>query len=149
MRRSIQNFHRHGGTIYAECGGLMYAGRELVDASGNIFPMLDLLPARTIMQPRLARLGYAVWRATRTTPLGPAGTGARGHQFHYSRLEPLGPLTYSAELEHGEERIPDGLTAGNLLAGYAHLHFASNPAIPASLVNQSRPAGVPVPPWAK
>jgi cobyrinic acid a,c-diamide synthase len=137
MRRSIQHFHRQGGTIYAECGGLMYAGRELVDGSGTIFPMLDLLPARTVMQPRLARLGYVVWRATRTTSLGPAGTEARGHQFHYSRLEPLGPLAYSSELEHDEERIPDGLTVSNLLAGYAHLHFASNPAIPAFLVSQS------------
>jgi hypothetical protein len=26
------------------------------------------------------------------------------------------------------------------LAGYAHLHFASNPAIPAFLINQSGPA---------
>jgi cobyrinic acid a,c-diamide synthase len=140
MRRSIQHFHRQGGTIYAECGGLMYAGRELVDGSGTVFPMLDLLPARTLMQPRLDRLGYVVWRATGPTPLGPAGTEAHGHQFHYSRLEPLGPLSYGAELEHGEERIQDGLMTGNLLAGYAHLHFASNPAIPAFLVNQSHRA---------
>ena len=50
--------------------------------------------------------------------------------------EPLGPVTYSAELEHGGERLPDGLISGNLLAGYAHLHFASNPAIPVSLLSQ-------------
>jgi cobyrinic acid a,c-diamide synthase len=137
MRRSIQCFHQQGGTIYAECGGLMYAGRELVDVSGNAFPMLDLLPARTVMQSRLAQLGYVVWRGNQSSPLGAAGTEARGHQFHYSRLEPLGPLTYSAELEHDGERFPDGLISGNLLAGYAHLHFASNRAIPAFLVNQS------------
>jgi cobyrinic acid a,c-diamide synthase len=140
MRRSIQRFHRQGGTIYAECGGLMYVCRELVDVSGNVFPMLDLLPARTVMQPRLAQLGYVFWRSNQSTPLGRAGTEARGHQFHYSRLEALDPLTYSAELEHGEERLPDGLISGNLLAGYAHLHFASNPAIPGSLINQSRVA---------
>ena len=138
MRQSIQHFHQQGGTIYAECGGLMYAGRQLADIGGNAFPMLDLLPIRTVMQPRLAQLGYVVWRANRLTPLGPTGSEARGHQFHYSRLEPLGPLTYSAELEHGEERFPDGLISANLLAGYAHLHFASNPALAASLVNQSR-----------
>jgi cobyrinic acid a,c-diamide synthase len=137
MRRSIQRFHQQGGTIYAECGGLMYVCHELVDVSGNAFPMLDLLPARTIMQARLAQLGYVNWRANRPSPLGPAGTEARGHQFHYSRLEPLAPVTYSAELDHDGERLPDGLISGNLLAGYAHLHFASNPAIPASLVNQS------------
>jgi cobyrinic acid a,c-diamide synthase len=138
MRRGIQRFHQQGGTIYAECGGLMYAGRELVDVSGNAFPMLDLLPARTVMQSRLAQLGYVTWRGRRDTPLGPQGTEARGHQFHYSRLEPMGPLTYGAELEHAEERFLDGLVSGNLLAGYAHLHFASNAAMAASLVNRSR-----------
>ena len=140
MRRSIRRFHEQGGTIYAECGGLMYTCRELMEVSGNAFPMLDLLPARTVMQPRLAQLGYVIWRGNRSTPLGPVGTEARGHQFHYSRLESLGPLTYSAELEHGDDRYPDGLISGNLLAGYAHLHFASNPAIPAFLINQSGPA---------
>ena len=77
--------------IYAECGGLMYCCRELVDVSGQTFPMLDLLPARTVMQSRLAALGYVTLRTTQPTPLGPAGTTARGHEFHYSRLEPLGP----------------------------------------------------------
>jgi cobyrinic acid a,c-diamide synthase len=137
MRRSIQRFHQQGGTIYAECGGLMYICRELVDVSGNAFPMLDLLPARTVMQSRLAQLGYVNWRSSRATPLGPAATEARGHQFHYSRLEASGPTTYGVELEHDGERLPDGLISGNLLAGYAHLHFASNPAIAASLINQS------------
>jgi cobyrinic acid a,c-diamide synthase len=135
MRRSIQQFHRQGGTIYAECGGLMYACRELVDVSANVFPMLDLIPARTVMQSRLAKLGYVTLRTSRRTPLGPSGTEARGHEFHYSRLEPLGSLTYAADLEHGNERSADGLVSGNLLAGYAHLHFGSNPRIADALVN--------------
>jgi cobyrinic acid a,c-diamide synthase len=136
MRASIRHFHRDGGTLYAECGGLMYAGRELVDATGSRFPMLDLLPARTVMQPRLAALGYVTFRTTQPTAVGPSGTTARGHEFHYSRLEPLGELTYAAELdrERGEPARPDGLVAGNLLAGYAHLHFGSNPAIAEALV---------------
>jgi len=135
MRRSIRRFHQQGGTIYAECGGLMYVCRELVDASGTVYPMLDLLPARAVMQPRLAALGYVTLRTTRPTPLGPAGTAARGHEFHYSRLEGLRPLTFAAELEHGRgETRPDGLMAGNLLAGYAHLHFGSNPALATALL---------------
>ncbi len=135
MRRGIQQFHREGGTIYAECGGLMYACRELVDVSGNVFPMLDLLPARTVMQSRLAKLGYVTLRTSRSTPLGPSGTEARGHEFHYSRLEALGSLTYAADLEHANERSADGLLSGNLLAGYSHLHFGSNPRIATALVN--------------
>jgi cobyrinic acid a,c-diamide synthase len=135
MIADLRAFHQRGGTVYAECGGLMYCARELVDSSRQTFPMLDLLPARTIMQPRRAALGYVTWRATGDTHLGPAGSEVRGHEFHYSRLEPLGLLHPSAVLEReGEEPRPDGFVQGNLLAGYAHLHFASNPAAVATLV---------------
>ncbi len=128
MKESLRSYHRREGAIYAECGGLMYCGRELVDVEGRTFPMLDLLPVRTRMQRRLAALGYVTWRAKTATLLGPAGTEVRGHEFHYSRLEPLGPLEPVAMLyREGEEPRPDGFTAGRLLAGYAHLHFASNP----------------------
>jgi cobyrinic acid a,c-diamide synthase len=126
LRADLRAFHGRGGRIFAECGGLMYCCRELVDAEGRTYPMLDLLPARTVMQKRLAALGYMTWRATRPTLLGPAGTEVRGHVFHYSRLEPLGPLEPLAQLcREGEEARPDGFAHGGLLAGYAHLHFAS------------------------
>lgn len=135
MRRSIRRFHEQGGTIYAECGGLMYAGRELLLQDGTPFPMLDLLPVRTRMQARLAALGYVHWRTTADTPLGPAGTTARGHEFHYSSREALAPLRHGVELRdtRGQTR-PDGLISGNLLAGYAHLHFGSQPRLATELV---------------
>lgn len=131
LRNAIQDYHRSGGIIYAECGGLMYTCRELVDAQGHRFPMLDLLPARTVMQPRRAALGYVTLRTVRESPLGPAGTTARGHEFHYSRLEPLGTLDHAAELEPG--RL-DGLISCGLYAGYAHLHFGSNPSVATALL---------------
>jgi cobyrinic acid a,c-diamide synthase len=130
LRWSIRSFHAQGGAIYAECGGLMYLGRELVTISGKVFPMVDVLPVRAIMQARLAALGYVLVRMTRPTPLGPAGITARGHEFHYSRSEILGPVTYGTELDRGQSTPrPDGFLSGNLLAGYAHLHFGSNPLI--------------------
>ena len=135
LAESVRAYHRQGGKIYAECGGLMYCGRELIDADGRAFPMLGLLPVRTRMQKRFAALGYVTWRAAETTLLGPPGTEVRGHEFHYSRLEPLGPLQPAARLRRdGEAEKPDGFTEGGLLAGYAHLHFASNPGAAAVLV---------------
>jgi len=137
LRADIRRYHQEGGTIYAECGGLMYCARESIDAAGQAWPMLDLLPARTVMQQRRAALGYVTLRTTRPSVLGPAGTTARGHEFHYSRLEPLGPLTYAGELhdERGSPR-PDGIVAGNLWAGYAHLHFGSQPALATALLHR-------------
>ncbi|MFN4258559.1 MAG: cobyrinate a,c-diamide synthase [Gemmataceae bacterium] len=133
MLTSLRRYHQDGGAIYAECGGLMYCCRELVTVNGATFPMLDLLPARCVMQPRLAALGYVLWRGEETL-LGPAGTELRGHEYHYSRLEELAPLTAKAHLHRdGQEPKFDGFSMGNLLAGYAHLHFASCPQVVASL----------------
>jgi cobyrinic acid a,c-diamide synthase len=142
LAENLRAYHRAGGRIYAECGGLMYCGRELIDVDGRAFPMLSLLRARTVMQKRLAALGYVTWHAEDATLLGPAGTEVRGHEFHYSRLEALGSLRPAARLQReGEAGKPDGFTAGGLLAGYAHLHFASNPeAVPALLGNRDRPS---------
>lgn len=136
MLSSLRRYHQKGGAIYAECGGLMYCCRGLVDAEGRAFPMLDLLPARTVMQERRAALGYVTWRATEDTLLGPPGTKVRGHEFHYSRLEPLARLEPRAMLQRdGEEPKPDGFVRGRLLAGYAHLHFASNPDVVPALLS--------------
>jgi cobyrinic acid a,c-diamide synthase len=135
MCESLRRHHREGGAIYAECGGLLYCCQELVDGDGRAWPMLDLLPARARMQPRLAALGYVTWRACGDTLLGPVGTELRGHVYHYSRLEPLGELRPLALLERpGQEPRPDGFVAGRLLAGYAHLHLASNPAAVGALL---------------
>ena len=139
MRDSLRRFHQQGGAIYAECGGLMYCCRELVNAEGRCLPMLDLLPARTVMQRRLAALGYVTWRADGDTLFGPAGTEVRGHVFHYSHLEPLAPLQSAAHLHRdGEQPNPDGFVHQRLLAGYAHLHFGSNPQAAAALLKQCR-----------
>ena len=105
--------------------------------------MLDLLPARAVMQPRLAALGYVTWRACGDTLLGPAGTELRGHEYHYSRLEPLGELPAHAWLyREGQEARPDGFGRGRLLAGYAHLHLGSNPGVVGALLGLSRSVAV-------
>jgi cobyrinic acid a,c-diamide synthase len=134
MLDSIRRFHAANGIIYAECGGLMYCCRELIDQKNVTHATLDLLPARTIMQERRAALGYVTWRATADGLFGPKGTEVRGHEFHYSRLEPLGPLTPAAELCRPGEAKPDGYVNRGLLAGYAHLHFGSQPKVATSML---------------
>ena len=108
MRRSIGLYHRDGGRIYAECGGMMACGRSLRDAQGREFPMWDLIPARTILRSRYAALGYVTARSTRDGLLGPEGTEVRGHEFHYSTLEPLAPLDYGTELIQAGSRAETG-----------------------------------------
>ena len=51
--------------------------------------MAGLLPAAASMTDRLT-LGYRAAVTTTDSPLGPAGTVLRGHEFHYSTVEPSG-----------------------------------------------------------
>lgn len=128
MRAAIRRFHADGGTIYAECGGLMACCTELRDCSGRSFPMWDLIPARVEMQSRFAALGYVTAETTRRSPFGPIGTEIRGHEFHYSTLTPTSSLSFATQLTRPDRPAkPDAIQIGGLLAGYAHLHFGSNP----------------------
>ncbi len=137
-RASIRAFHAEGGAILAECGGLMACCRELVDGSGRTFPMWDLVPARVTMQRRFAALGYVTVVGRGATLLGEDGTTVRGHEFHYSTLEPLGPIDHATELRRdGGEPKADGIRVGGLLAGYSHLHFGSNPGVARDLLAAS------------
>ena len=98
--------------------------------------MWGLIPARVTMQPRFAALGYVTGRHRRRDPaLGPPGTLVRGHEFHYSTLEPLAPLPHATRLLRPDRSPrPDGIQIGGLLAGYAHIHFGSNPEVARNLL---------------
>jgi cobyrinic acid a,c-diamide synthase len=135
MRCALRRFHAEGGAILAECGGLMACAEVLRDADGHEQAMWGLIPARVVMHDRFAALGYVTVSTDRPTRLGPVGTLIRGHEFHYSTLEPLAPLTHTTTLLRSDRPgKPDGIQVGGLLAGYAHMHFGSNPAVARSLL---------------
>ncbi len=126
-----------GLPIYAECGGLMYLGREIRDLEGTSHAMAGILPLRFRMRPRLAALGYREVTLTADTLLGPAGATLRGHEFHYSDIvAEEGPLdrVYRLSPRRGGEALREGFSRGKVLASYVHLHFGSRPEAAAALV---------------
>ncbi|MDR3635239.1 MAG: cobyrinate a,c-diamide synthase [Isosphaeraceae bacterium] len=135
FRAAVRSYHDQGGAIFAECGGLMACAEALTDHSGACHSLWGLIPAHVRMQQRFKALGYVTVRTEQPTYLGPPGTILRGHEFHYSSLEPRSPLPYATVLlGHDCEPRPDGIRIGGLLAGYAHLHFGSNPDVVAALL---------------
>ena len=75
-----------GATVYGECGGYMVLGSGLEDGDGRRHRMAGLLPLESsFAAPRLT-LGYRAAALTADGPLGPAGTGYRGHEFHFARV---------------------------------------------------------------
>jgi cobyrinic acid a,c-diamide synthase len=131
VREAVHAFAAAGRPIYAECGGLMYLARALEDLDGTTHAMVGLLPTIVRMRPPRLSLAYTEVTFTGATPLGDAGAVARGHEFHYSRIDPLPdavPRAYRLRARHGEEHA-EGYVVGRALMSYVHLHFASNPAL--------------------
>ena len=140
MRAAIRKFAERGGTIYAECGGMMYLTQTIRDFVGISHEMVGLFPAETIMQKSDLTLGYRTVEFSRDCILGASAVSVRGHEFHYSTLVPKGSLDYACALRDAREEPKglDGLIVGNTLALYTHLHFASQPKIAQFLVASGR-----------
>ncbi|MBI4797325.1 MAG: cobyrinate a,c-diamide synthase [Desulfarculus sp.] len=144
LMRQIADLGRRGLVIYAECGGMMYLGRELNDLDNRRWLMAGLLPLSFGMLPRLRSLGYREVTLSADTPLGPAGGKARGHEFHYSEVSTQEPdpqidsNVYQATGRRGPQPDCRGYLRGNVLASYVHLHFGSNPALAPALVGRCR-----------
>jgi len=145
MLADIHDFCRSGRPVYAECGGFMALMRSIVDAEDRSWPMAGVFPCTARMGTRFSALGYREARFTAGTPLGPQGTAARGHEFHYSRLEAAPPVqavpaVYALAGRKGPLDTPEGFLLGNTLGSYVHLHFASNPALAGNFVDAMRRA---------
>ena len=136
MRRAIRKFSERGGTIYAECGGMMYLTQAIRDLEGKSYDMVGLFEAEAVMSKARMTLGYRELQISQPCVLGEVGITARGHEFHYSLVEPKGQLQYACTLRDAQDKPKgqDGLVAGSTIGLYSHLHFASQPKIAASLI---------------
>jgi cobyrinic acid a,c-diamide synthase len=115
----------------------MYLADSLEDVEGRTHEMVGVFPARVTMRPPRMSLGYVEVALTSPTVLGPAGTLARGHVFHFSTLGVVPttvPRAYTVSA-HGGGSWAEGYVVGHALLSYVHLHFASNPALARSFVD--------------
>jgi cobyrinic acid a,c-diamide synthase len=111
-----------GAAIYGECGGFMVLGQGLIDASGTGHQMAGLLPVTTCFAKPGLHLGYREIRLARTTPLGHAGAGFRGHEFHYASLVEIeGPPLFHASDGTGAPLGPMGAVQGSVMGSFLHL----------------------------
>ncbi len=137
MIEAVRAFARSGRPIYAECGGLMYLAEALEDEAGTPHPMVGILPATARMTPKRLTLGYAEVEVVRDTPLAPAGTVLRGHEFHASQLDEVPasiPRAYATRMPRGGAPRAEGYLIDNALLSYVHVHFGSHPQVAEHLV---------------
>jgi cobyrinic acid a,c-diamide synthase len=137
--------HAAGGApIYAECGGLVYLSRSLVDFDGVRHRMSGVLPLDVAMDSRYLAIAYVETRTCFASPLGEAGTVARGQEFHQSRVieSDLKPGLFELTTSEGEVRH-DGYLHRGVLASYVHLHLGSAPGIAGNLLEAALASPAP------
>lgn len=133
LREALRAFAASGRPVYAECGGLMYLAESLETTAGQHYPMTGVLPAGTRMGSAKKFLGYVEATLREDSLWGKKGDLLRGHEFHYSELAPAEwadsrwQTVYDLRRNRPGTIIPEGYQYGNILASYAHLHYASRP----------------------
>jgi cobyrinic acid a,c-diamide synthase len=136
MVSSVKKFADEAGAIYAECGGLMYLANKIMTRDGKAFTMAGILPFDVQMTDRLVNFGYAEVSLAEDCLWGAAGTRARGHSFHCSKIIECGPMdqTYRVSYTLARREEAEGFRIKNVLASYIHLHFLSCPGLASTFV---------------
>jgi len=117
-RKAIKEFAEQGGRIVAECGGMMYLCKEIVNDEGS-FPMCDVLPYSITARKadRKLSLGYRQFTLD--------GKEYRGHEFHYTNF--LGEKPQSVVQVYNAKGQPVDTPVfryKNVLASYTHLYLS-------------------------
>jgi cobyrinic acid a,c-diamide synthase len=125
MRHEIHKSFEDGMPIYAECGGLMYLGRETTSVDGKRHKMAGVFDLDTKMTQRL-RLGYTEMESVSDTPISTRQDRLYGHEFHYSSAENVSSdCKFAFRLIRGKgiARSMDGCMSQSALGCFGHLHF--------------------------
>ena len=136
---------KRGLPIYAECGGLMYLCRTLIDLAEHSHTMAGVIPAAVAMGSPLT-LGYRQATTQATTPMVTPGSVLWGHEFHHSRLywpsKPPGSTEiYALQRFDGERLPPEGYQTHHIHASYVHLHWGATPHLPQQFLQCCRRYG--------
>ena len=141
IRRSVER----GLPVYAECGGLMLLARTMT-WQGRRYAMAGVLPVDVEVCDIPQGHGYVELEVDQPNPFFPVGLALRGHEFHYSRVVPdgSGPLT-ACRVTRGAGTSPgrDGITVGNVWAGYTHVHAIATPEWITGLIAAARRRAAP------
>lgn len=127
FRVRIKELAEQGMPIYAECGGLMYMGKELV-IEDKKFPMTGIFPISFSVSKKPQGHGYVVAEVVEKNPYFSVGDEIRGHEFRYSKIieweESENTTALQVTRGTGMKDKRDGILYKNVFACYLHTHAA-------------------------
>ena len=124
MLKSINKFHKEDRPIYGECGGLIYLSQSI-----DGLDMVNAIPYSSEMTPRVQGLNYVVAQSNSDNLISDKGDVFRAHEFHYTKLniDSTKDLVFDVLRGRGVLNNMDGVSVGNTLANYIHIHACSCP----------------------
>jgi cobyrinic acid a,c-diamide synthase len=141
FRMKIKAMADNNLPIYAECGGLMYLGNNLILDEKN-YAMTGVLPLSFKFSKRPQGHGYTILKVVKENLYYPVGSQIKGHEFHYSSiLNYKGdntPMAFQVERGTGIWQQRDGFCYKNVLATYTHIHACGTPQWAQALARAAR-----------
>ena len=125
MLESIKNALNEGLPCMAECGGFMYLLDRIKDTEGRGFRMAGFIKGEAYLTKNLKRFGYVKLISQSDNVLCGRGDMIYAHEFHYSDSTANGSGFLAVKPSSGKqwECIH---AAGNIFAGYPHIHLWGN-----------------------
>lgn len=126
MIKDIKKAGIAGQMIIGECGGLMYLGKQIIDANNKKLSMVGLFDFSTSIKTRKLTLGYRELKPIKATNKS-KNLILQGHEFHYSTFSTNNelPKWKNSSLKAGV-LVKDGFTTRNCHVFYTHIYWASN-----------------------
>lgn len=120
MKNSVLNYCNSGGKLLAECGGMMYLGKDITDKEGNTYPMAGYLDLSTSMLQSKLHLGYREVLYNNKI--------YKGHEFHYSTASGIYELTSIGKVINARKIEVDTKVykKQEVVASYIHFYWGEN-----------------------
>lgn len=135
MRESIRAACEKGLPCLAECGGFLYLQKELQGEDGVSYEMAGVLNGRGFRTKKLCRFGYMELKSNCGGLMGETGQTIRGHEFHYWDCTENGDA-FTAQKPVGGKPYSCMTATANILAGFPHLYYYSNPGMIAEFLQK-------------
>ena len=131
LKTELRDAVESGLPVYAECGGLMYLGGNIIWKKES-FQMTGILGWDFILEHRPVGHGYSIIKTEKDTPFFAPDTTLKGHEFHYSRPiqvggQDPGELCCTVVRGHGFDGNREGLVYKNVFGTYTHIHALTLP----------------------
>lgn len=141
FRDCIKNSAEKGMPIYAECGGLIYLGKDIV-IKDDRYPMVNIFPISYGIEKKPQGHGYVVVKIAKENPYYKEGYEIKGHEFRYSKIiewdQDDKNMVFEMERGTGMKDSLDGVCYKNVLATYTHIHALGTKEWAESMVRLSK-----------